>query len=124
MEYKIGDIVRSYKQDKLLRIESLGVGTVVCDDGKSYKIGEEVEYILCSQYANEIENKWKRIAKVLERALMRKCEIEADSTCPCDENSDKCKECAEKRLCSTEYATQCYFELAIQKAEFEIDKED
>ena len=63
-------------------------------------------------------------AEVAERALRRKCEIEADSTCPCDENSDKCKECAENRLCSTKYATQCYYEKAIQQAEREIEEEE
>lgn len=65
----------------------------------------------------------KRRAEVAERALRRKCEIEADSTCPCDENSDKCKECAENRLCSTKYATQCYYEKAIQHAEREIEED-
>lgn len=62
-------------------------------------------------------------AEVAERALRRKCESEADSTCPCDENSDKCRVCAEKRLCSTEYATQCYYEKAIHQAEREIEEE-
>lgn len=67
---------------------------------------------------------WKHRAEVAERALRRKCESEADSTCPCDENSDKCKVCAEKRLCSTEYATQCYYEMAIHQAEREIKEEE
>lgn len=62
-------------------------------------------------------------AEVAEKALRRKCESEADNDCPYDENSDKCKECAEKRLCSTEYATQCYYERAIQQAEREIGGE-
>lgn len=61
-------------------------------------------------------------ADVAEKALRRKRESEADSTCPCDENSDKCKVCVEKRLCSTEYATQCYYEKAIHQAEREIER--
>lgn len=68
-------------------------------------------------------DEYKHRAEVAERSLRRKCEIEADSTCPCDENSDKCKECAENRLCSTKYATQCYYEKAIQQAEREIEEE-
>ena len=81
-------------------------------------------------YANEIAyldnqlKEYKHRAEVAERALRRKCESEADSTCPCDENSDKCKVCAEKGLCSTEYATQCYYERAIHQAEREIEDEE
>lgn len=68
-------------------------------------------------------DKYKHRAEVAEKALRRKCESEADNDCPYDENSEKCKECAEKRLCSTEYATQCYYERAIQQAEREIGGE-
>lgn len=74
--------------------------------------------------ATELWKHEKHRAEVAERALRRKCESEADSTCPCDENSDKCKVCAEKRLCSTEYATQCYYEKAIHQAEREIEEEE
>lgn len=65
MEYKIGDVVLCLKSDKLLRIKSLGDGTVLCDDGKIYKI-DKIEYILCNKYANIIENKYKHRAEVAE----------------------------------------------------------
>lgn len=65
MEYKTGDIVLCKKQNKLLRIKSLGIGTAVCDDGKTYDI-VNLEYILCNKYANIIENKYKHRAEVAE----------------------------------------------------------
>lgn len=72
-----------------------------------------------AQYYDQMKHR----AEVAERALRNKCEAEADNTCPYDEKSKKCKECTEKRLCSTEYATQCFFELAIKQAEKELAEE-
>ena len=78
---------------------------------------EEVEQIVRER------DEYKHRAEVAERALRRKCESEADSTCPYDEKSERCKECSEKRLCSTEYATQCFYEKALQQAEKELREE-
>lgn len=68
----------------------------------------------------------KRLKSELERhkrALIKKCESEADSTCPDGYNPAKCKECDEKDLCSTDYAAQCYYEKALQEADREIEEE-
>ena len=52
--------------------------------------GEEVEQIVKER------DEYKHRAEKAEKALRRKCESEADSTCPYDEKSEKCKECKVK----------------------------
>ena len=97
-----------------------GIGDVSEYERLKTELRSKVDYI---HELWDVKEDYKHRAEVAERALRRKCESEADSTCPYDEKSERCKECSEKRLCSTEYATQCFYEKALQQAEKELQEE-